>query len=271
MKLALLALTSLLFLGSGPAWHPLPPPAYHIPRYAPTAFSIVDARGVQQTQYEWGKEYNPTQITGRAIADYAKKDFLSFMRQVRWLEANVKYHGDAAVWEYTFPYPPYNMTVPWISAISQGNALVVLTEAYGWTGNERFRTLAADALKAFTLPVSEGGVAWPSGWYEEYARPGGPSTRILNGHLFAVEGLQWYYEQTGNLTAKRLYEKGLAVAKAALPRYDRGDCVAYDRTGKASPGPYGGVVVRQLWHFFEATGDYELYDYGVRWQKGCPR
>src|SRR3990170_7351183 len=102
MKLALLALTSLLFLGSGPAWHPLPPPAYHIPRYAPTAFSIVDAQGVQQTQYEWGREYNPTQITGRAIADYAKKDYGSFMRQGNWLQKNITYPSGAAVWEYQF-------------------------------------------------------------------------------------------------------------------------------------------------------------------------
>jgi len=267
---AILVLTVLFLAASSPAWRSLPPPAYHIPRYALATLRIVDAQGVQQTQYEWGREYNPTQITGRAIADYAKKDYGSFMRQVNWLQKNVTYHSGAAVWEYQFPYPPYDMMVPWISGIAQGNALIVLTEACALTGDRNYCDLARSALKSFLLPVSQGGVAWPSGWYEEYARPGGPSTRILNGHLFAVEGLEWYYDQTGDPTAKRLYQSGLAVAKAALPKYDRGDCVAYDRTGKASPGPYGGVVVRQLWHFFETTGDYGLYDYALRWQKGCP-
>jgi len=254
-----------------PSWTPLPPRAFRVPHLAQDAF-VFDEAGVVLAKYEWGTAYNPTTISQMAIVDYAQQDFDRFRAQLSWLTENVRYRqpGGAAVWEYLFPYEPYQMTVPWISGLAQGNMLVVLWEAYGLTGDAQYRQMAEATLLSFQLPVDEGGVAHPSGWFEEYARPGGPETHVLNGHLYAVQGLQYYYEQTGDERAKRLYERGLAVAKAALPVLDLGDCVAYDGS-RSGPGPIyaTGVVVDQLWHFFETTGDYELYNYALRWAAGC--
>lgn len=57
-------------------------------------------------------------------------------------------------------------------------------------------------------------------WYEEYADPGGRNPRVLNGMIFALEGIYDFWLITGDDMARMIFEKGILALRAELPRYD---------------------------------------------------
>jgi len=202
-----------------------------------------DSNGVIMVDYggNIGKKYNPVSICQYAHRNYMnyyntkqKKYRENFFNQVKWLIANQKIKNGMGVWEYNFENKSFNTQPPWISAMAQGLAISVLSEAYSLTKKEIYLTRAQLALECFNKSVEEGGVVsyQPNGdiWYEEVASKEGG--KILNGFIFSLAGIADFYWLTGSEEAKFLVEQGLKSLHNHIDKYD------YDFVSRYSLLPY---------------------------------
>ena len=51
-----------------------------------------------------------------------------FLNDSNWLVENAIKKDNYTVWEYKFPWPMYNLSSSWVSAMAQGQAIQVLIE-----------------------------------------------------------------------------------------------------------------------------------------------
>ncbi|MEM2351186.1 MAG: D-glucuronyl C5-epimerase family protein [Thermoproteota archaeon] len=132
-----------------------------------------------------------------------------------------------------------------------------------------YREVANQALKSFLVPVEQGGVrldtedGW---WYEEYADPGGRNPRVLNGMIFALEGIYDFWLITGDDMARVIFEKGILALRAELPRYDAWGWSYYDALGNIASDKYHRFHVRQMKWLFLVTGDPIYARYAEDWE-----
>lgn len=108
----------------------------------------------------------------------------------------------------------------WLSAMSQGHGISLLSRAYYHSGgNKKYLRAAVNALKPFKVSSSQGGVLakfmGKLNWYEEY--PTTPSSYVLNGFIYSLLGLydlkQISPKTKGGREAAQLFETGLESLK----------------------------------------------------------
>lgn len=141
-----------------------------------------------------------------ATNDDQRRSFLSrSSATAKALLAGAHRRGDELWFPYGFPYrvlgeDSYRLAVPWYSGMSQGLALAAFVRLSQLTGDIAWRQAADQVLATFYAT----GVGTPRMseidgegrlWFEEYPATASP-TQVLNGHLFAVEGLQYYWLDT---------------------------------------------------------------------------
>nr|CAI5837151.1 unnamed protein product [Callosobruchus analis] len=131
--------------------------------------------------------------------------------------------------------PGFNELQPgWYSAMSQGQAISVLSRAYHHSGGDiRYLTAALKGLKPFKIPSSEGGVRATFldkyQWFEEY--PTKPALFVLNGFIYSLLGLYdlMSISPPGHAQeAESLYSEGMTSLKEMLPLFDMGSVTSYD-------------------------------------------
>lgn len=245
-----------------------------------------DREGVVMVDYgseydDAGLQYNPVTVAqyGQALyrrylaGDGTERNELrrKFLAQADWLAANAVHRGELAVWEYHFPNPFYGVREPpWVSGMAQGEALIVLVEAHSITGDDRYLEVARRALVAFSVEVKDGGVrttlSGDAAWYEIVAAPGAKSSRVLNGHMFALAGILEYYDYTMDEAAWSLYQKGLTSVVDQLPSYDTGSHSYYDQLGTVASEFHHCLHISQLRYFFERSGEPEINKYADLFQ-----
>lgn len=173
--------------------------------------------------------------------------------------------------EYNFPWPPYNLTPPWRSAMTQAVALQALIKANEITGNATYLNHAKELLNAFLVEVKNGGVTYKTPdngwWFELYAGQSRIEPRVLNGMLVSVLGIYDYYNYTKDMTAKFLFGEGLQALKHDLAYYDVNQTYTYyDLCCKnLSPLPYHKLVVDSLNQLYAITKDPFFKFYHDRW------
>jgi len=144
-----------------------------------------------------------------------------FLGAADWLVTNlVEYRSGQWGWINDHDKMVYNLKKPWLSALSQGQALSVLVRAYQETKDELYRDTGQKALRAFNVPVAEGGMLakWQGlDYFEEY--PAETPTFVLNGFIFALWGLWEFYLVTKSTEAKAYYESGLKTLEHSLKDY----------------------------------------------------
>lgn len=266
----------------------------HQPRWPAASFASTnlasldqyprDGAGVIQvdygTRYEnAGVQYNPQLVARYAQMLYAKmletenpdelrELWRGFQAQVTWLLNNGKEVGDAIVWTYDFPNPYFDAPSGWTSGMAQGFVLSALIEAHSLTGDERYLEVASKALTAFEIPLPDGGVrtelSGSGAWYEEVAGPDVPSSKILNGHIFALSGIRDYYMYTGEDRARVLFDEGVAATEDLLVHFDGDDISFYALTDQPAPCHYHRLHVRQLTWLYEVTGRPAFKEYADR-------
>ncbi len=155
-------------------------------------------------------------------SDSDKKRFLKF---ADWFYGNA--HRDetlGARWLTDVALPQYKNPGPWQSAFSQSRGLSILLRAFQLTNEEKYATMAKDALKSFHHPVAEGGVTSFTEWgpfYEEYTSK--VPTMVLNGKIFALCGLYDFVRVfPDDKTARVLFDQGVETVSKVLPHYDLG-------------------------------------------------
>ena len=218
-----------------------------------------------------------------AIGQYALAIFHTWLRtgreedRARFLTFADWFAGNQAAdgcW-YTEPdVPIYRLPGPWISAMSQGRGLSVLTRAWQLTSEARYLEGAQRALAAFETPIAAGGVAGTLDGqvtYEEY--PAQPPPHVLNGMIFGLFGL-WDLARAKPEDARprALFERGAATVEALLPRYDTGRWSLYDLYHLELPGPrnpctahYHDMHVKQLKVLHAITGRATFATVAERW------
>ncbi|MGC8961865.1 MAG: D-glucuronyl C5-epimerase family protein, partial [Candidatus Bathyarchaeia archaeon] len=134
------------------------------------------------------------------------------MNCVRWLVDNLEASGDCGVWLYLFDHRQWR--APWRSSLAQGLGIQALTRAFKLTGDRRYLEMAGRALRAFLVPIEDGGVlALDPGdggyWYEECASEGSPIHYILNGFTYSLLGIYEYYQTTRDAVAYEIFRRGV--------------------------------------------------------------
>lgn len=222
------------------------------------------------------------------IAQYALGNYDEYMRtknsiylkrflgSADWLVKNLVEHRSGQ-WGWINDYDKmiYTLKKPWLSALSQGQALSVLVRAYQETKDEVYRETGQKALSAFNTPVSEGGLLakWQGlDYYEEY--PSQKPSFVLNGFIFALWGLWEFYLITKNPDAKAYYESGLKTLEKCLKEYQipylnwsRYDLYPFKVTDIASIF-YHKLHIQQLGAMALLTGNQLFNQQAELWEKG---
>lgn len=148
--------------------------------------------------------------------------------------------GSFLAWEYYFPFG--GGSPPWLSGMSQGTAVQALARGSRLLGEPAYLRAASEALGAFeTAPPA--GVAVPARGGRHYLMYSfDRGTRILNGFLQAVSGIQTYARVSHERRAWRLFRAGERAARRSVPDYDTRAWSLYSIPGGESTLPYHRLV-----------------------------
>lgn len=188
-----------------------------------------DAEGIPLVEMDGHLSYLPVTISQYALGNYDeyinKKQPVNwerFLRSADWLVTNLVVFKTAG-WGWVNDHDKgiYNLKKPWLSALSQGQALSVLARAYQETQKAEYLEAGKKALEAFFRPAAEGGILaqWNGlDYYEEY--PSETPSFVLNGFIFSLWGLWDFYLVSQSAEAKERYETGLLTLKECLAKYN---------------------------------------------------
>lgn len=154
------------------------------------------------------------------------------------------------MWPYNFDYPTYELKAPWYSAMAQGLGIEVLIAAYKITDDDKYLHEARLAANALLVPIEENGVAiylnnGDNGiWFEEYAKKTVEPPMVLNGHNFALIGIEklLLYDET----YIELYRKGIKALEYKLPCFDAKVWSRYDLVKLMANPSYQQIHINQL-------------------------
>ena len=155
------------------------------------------------------------------------------------LLARAVHSGDAAYWEYNFPFE--GSPVPWRSGFAQ----VVAAQALARAGVMlRDPTLSAAATAAFRglRPSLLIGIAGGY-WVREYGFTG---QVILNAQLQSIISLQSYATIAGSAAAHRLADELALATRRLLPSFELGCWARYQLGGGAASAHYQTYHVELL-------------------------
>lgn len=247
-------------------------------------------KGIPSTRYRSGSGHNPVHIaqTVRPIAIGLLEDpaYLSTIHpnqraRLRTVAEYFLHSGqprqfngiDYLIWEYTFPLPKYAFTSPWVSGMAQAHIVEVLLGAFRVSQEQRYLDAAVLAGNAMRVPVDSGGVAVFRGdgvWFAEYAKPGIPPPKVLNGHNYALNAV-WHLSAVDS-SFSSVFEDGVQALRSVLVRFDAIVWSNYDLVGTPANRKYHKIHVDQLDQLCSRAGLRLFCDYSdrFRWQLLVP-
>jgi hypothetical protein len=195
-----------------------------------------------------------------------------FLKQVEWFKNNYSEISCGKVWYIYYDIPQYKIRKPWYSALSQGEAVSVLTRAYLLTKDDSLIKLCEDAILPFTKEVKDDGLInyfnnIPI--YEEY-----PSiyktVAVLNGFMFSLFGLYDLLLLNQSVTAEKLFYDGIESLKKLLPYYDTGYWARYylfDYPKEyVASFTYISLMYEQLKVLYYLTDEEIFNEYSIKWK-----
>lgn len=170
---------------------------------------------------------------------------------------------------YLFDYPFYALSSPWYSGMAQGHAMIVLLHAYKITSETRYLSYAEKLFNVLKIPLADGGVLVTSHddniIFEEYADPTqdvSKAPRVLNGNIYAIDGLFWFWYLTGSEDAKQLLINSIVSMNEMLPEYNAKFWSYYDLQGNYANAKYHKLHLRQIIRLQEYTEILKIDDLG---------
>ncbi len=210
----------------------------------------VDRDGVPVSTLSDGRKIQfPILLTQKALGHYdqwlAEKDDknrLQFLTLCRWLSEHQDESGGWNTWQALFgpKYPKY-------SAMTQGQALSVLSRALKLTNDSRFQQTAEKAFNLFLIDVKEGGVTYfeENGIFLEEL-PSQPRNTVLNGWIFALFGLYDYNLIVNESKVRDMFEQSIDTLAQHLADYDCGYWSYYNSKKSISSPFYHSLHISQL-------------------------
>lgn len=170
---------------------------------------------------------------------------------------------------YLFDYPFYALSSPWYSGMAQGHAMIVLLHAYKISSENRYLIYAEKLFNVLKIPLADGGVLVTSHddniIFEEYADPTqdvSKTPRVLNGNIFAIDGLFWFWYFTGSEDAKQLLIDSIVSMNKMLPEYNAMFWSYYDLQGNYSNANYHKLHLQQIIRLQEYAEILKIEDLG---------
>ncbi len=201
------------------------PPAFMPPRFdtfilVPSDSVQFDALGIPTVKIWSTGEWNrtPTTIAQWGLGHYARGDYDMARRAADWLVSAQRADGGFPLtFDHSIP-GGYDLTAPWLSAITQGNAISLLSRLYVYCGFAAYRDAAIAALAPLDEPVATGGLKGSLNgdpWYEETPDPAYPN-HIFNGSVFALLGIGDAAELLDDADALLMWNEGEASLRANI-------------------------------------------------------
>jgi uncharacterized protein (UPF0297 family) len=160
---------------------------------------------------------------------------------------------------YNFSYSQYNLHSGWFSGMAQGHAIEQMIGTYLLTNDSTYLRNACYFANLLNLEIERGGVqenVYNGIWFEEYAQNGNdPHPFVLNGHIFALDGLFWLSKIYPNSIYKKLFYEGVNAVEANIHRYSIPFWSKYDIHYLIANGSYHRIHIVQLGQLL-TLGDY---------------
>jgi hypothetical protein len=152
---------------------------------------------------------------------------------------------------YTFNYPSYDLNTPWYSGMAQGLATVVVLAAYDITQNKKYLDSAEKIVETMFIPIRKGGtliyLSEKSVWHEEYAdQKKSEHPMVLNGNIFAIDGLFWINEFSKEDKWADILVKSFSGLNENIKRYDGFFWSKYGLMGNYANWHYHSLHIVQL-------------------------
>jgi heparosan-N-sulfate-glucuronate 5-epimerase len=145
-----------------------------------------------------------------------------FLDAAELLRATAQRTQQGLLWPYHADLPKYGVRAPWYSAMAQGQIASVFVRLAVSTGDATDAEVAVAAIQPLLDQSERFLVAQtPEGPVLEEAPSHHPS-RILNGWIYALMGLQEVGEGLHDDDAARAFLEGVSTLERAIPLYDIG-------------------------------------------------
>ena len=175
------------------------------------------------------KAYNPIVIAHHSMRTWQKfvadddSQLDIFIDNANWLVNNQKEDGSWQI-HHVVTKGKGKTQPPWISGLSQGLGISVLTKAFLETKDSVYLQVAELAIEPFTKTLESNGLLFDRDGtfsFEEYPM-GKYSPGVLNGHLYALFGLYDLNDYTENSTIDSLITIGEDFMVQHLAAFDAG-------------------------------------------------
>lgn len=242
---------------------------------------IVDSIGVPyvfyspQNNISAGKHYNPTVVANYALQYFSKinkeKNAQQYFNNcVQYLLSSISYKNNAALYYYNWQQPWYpEIKGTFTSGMTSGRAIEVFIKAFSLNNDSMYLQVAQKLMRGYYIAVADSGFTYKQNnawWYEEIAVPNTSTPYILDGHIFAIKGLQAFNSIFKNDSAQILIQQGLAALKEKLPLYDAGNgIIFYDKYKSIADKKYQHILVAQMQQLWLSTNDAMFLAYYKKW------
>lgn len=245
-----------------------------------------DADGLAITNYDGKRVFHPVDSAWKLMVVADSYEHGQDPRDWEILEKNLKHAikhsvvdaegGRWFVYEFDHAHKDMHMRAPWVSGMSQGMMLSLISRMYDLRPSEELKTYADEIFKTF-LKKRTPGEFWVTNpvpcpddssltcvFLEEYPLDD-RETHVVNGHIYAMLGLHDYYRMTKNPQAKELFEdSAFAIARSFTTYRNPGQPSFYAVSdfGKETwetPTSYHLGVIPELRALTKITGD-PLFD-----------
>lgn len=160
---------------------------------------------------------------------------------------------DVVRYSYNFDYDSYKLKAPWYSGMAQGHVAIVLISAYLLTEDMKYLDYAKKSINLLEIPVQDGGVLVRLGpdqiWFEEYSSNSLSRDEyplVLNGNLFAIDGVFLLYSITHEQAYLNLLKNSLLALERSVSKYDSNHWSYYDSKGNYAHVGYHKLHIKQL-------------------------
>lgn len=249
----------------------------------------LDEKGIAIIDYggsydNAGWQYSPYWIS--AVGMYGFDDYCTrgdplglkiAVTQGDWLVENAIRFGDKfAIWVYPFPNPPLGLPKYWTSGLGNGFGAAFLLQLYSLTGDPTYLEVSKLGIQSLLVNTEDYGIrsVLDDGrtiFYEEAAHPDVRSdAHILNGHFYALQGLEYVAEYTHDPTLSEEASKRIDEIADYIGDFDASVTNLYALNPQLTRprDNYGSVALIQalIWAYGKLPNPV-LLKYALKWQQ----
>lgn len=204
---------------------------------------------------------------------YKNEDSLEkFCAQTAYLEKRGTEQQGGLAFIYEEDLADSDIKAPWYSGITQGLIASVFIRAFDLTKNVVYKEKARQIIEAMFVPIEKKGVFCQTSdgfdWIEEYPSVSRRSL-VLLGFIFSIVALYEYLILCeADKTLEKRLERLVESFFKSLHYYIRGKFVKYCQFSKEFQNiNYQGLMVFQLLHLFELSGNKAFFDIAFSFHK----